>query len=66
MIKIEHLKELYRLNPDINAEQLIQLAEYYVEMSKECVNNIVEHGEPVRIYTTSNIKTKDYESEVNE
>lgn len=66
MIKIEHLKELYKLNPDINAEQLIQLAEYYVEMSKKCVDNIVEQGETVRIYPMGNIKTKDYESEVNE
>lgn len=65
MIKIKHLKELYRLNPGISAEQLIQLAEYYVEMSKECVDNIVEQGETVRICTIGNIKIKDYESEVN-
>lgn len=65
MIKIEHLKELYRLNPDINAEQLIQLAEYYVEMSKSCVNDIKNTGDSVKIFYNGKIEIKDYESGVN-
>ena len=44
MIAIKHLKELHKINPDISAEDLIGLAEYYVEMSKSCVNDIKNCG----------------------
>ena len=66
MIAIKHLKELHKINPDINAKQLIQLAEYYVEMSKSCVNDIKNTGDNVKIFYNGKIEIKDYESGVNE
>ena len=66
MIAIKHLKELHKINPDISAEDLIKLAEYYVEMSKSCVNDIKNTGDSVKIFYNEKIKIKDYESEVNE
>lgn len=66
MIAIKNLKELHKINPDISAKQLIQLAEYYVEMSKSCVNDIKNTGDSVKIFYIGKIKIKDYESEVNE
>lgn len=60
MIAIKHLKELHKINPDISAEDLIKLAEYYVEMSKSCVNDIKNIGASVRIFKNGNIEVKDY------
>ena len=59
MIAIKHLKELYKINPDISAEDLIKLAEYYVEMSKSCVNDIKNCGDSVKIFYNGNIEVKD-------
>ena len=65
MIAIKHLKELHKINPDISAEDLIKLAEYYVEMSKSCVNEIKNCGDSVKIFKNGNIEVKDYKKGVN-
>lgn len=65
MIAIKHLKELHKINPDISAEDLIKLAEYYVEMSKSCVNDIKNIGGIVKIFKNGNIEVKDYKKGEN-
>ena len=65
MIAIKNLKELHKINPDISAEDLIGLAEYYVEMSKSCVNDIKNIGGSVKIFYNGNIEVKDYKKGEN-
>ena len=66
MIAIKHLKELHKINPDISAEDLIKLAEYYVEMSKSCVNEIKNCGDSVKIFYNGNVEIKDYKKGKND
>ncbi|MGN1125542.1 MAG: hypothetical protein ACI4S3_07335 [Candidatus Gastranaerophilaceae bacterium] len=59
MIKIEQLKEILRINPDVSAEQLVKLAEYYVKLSKECEINTKNADKSVRFYKFGKIKPID-------
>ena len=54
MISIKHLKELYRINEGITAEQLVDLAEKYVIITNEANKNSYI-GEVVHV---GNIKIK--------
>lgn len=60
MIAIKNLKELHKINPNISAEDLIKLAEYYVEVSKSCENDIKNLGDSVKIFYNGKIEIKDY------
>lgn len=48
MIAIKHLKELYRINEGITAEQLVDLAEKYVILTNEA-NKFRYVGEVVHV-----------------
>ena len=65
MIAIKNLKELHKINPNISAEDLIKLAEYYVEVSKSCENDIKNCGDSVKIFYNGNIEIKDYKKGEN-
>ena len=58
-IQFKHLKELYRINPDISASDLIKLAEYYVDTCANVDDEIKNAGESVRIITLGGILTID-------
>ena len=53
-IRLYELKELYKVNPNISAEELIKLAEQYVEICANVAINsfIANSGETARIYYT--------------
>ena len=61
-IKIKHLKELLRINPDISAEGLIKLAEYYVDTCANVDDTIKNQGDTVRIQRVADIVVNEYKN----
>lgn len=60
MIAIKDLRELYKINPDISGKDLIMLAEYYVEVTRNCEYNIKNIGDKGKIFYNGRIEIKDY------
>jgi hypothetical protein len=61
-IQFKHLKELYRINPDITAGDLIKLAEYYVDTCSNIDDTIKNQGDTVRIQRVANIVVNEYKN----
>ena len=61
-IQFKHLKELLRINPDITAENLIKLAEYYVDTCANIDDTIKNQGDTVRIQRVVDIVVNEYKS----
>ena len=65
-ISIKNLRELLIINPDISAEGLIELADYYVDvMEKVAENEKKIIGDTVRIQRVTDLVVKEYKS-INE
>lgn len=59
-IKIKHLKELHRINPDISAGDLIKLAEYYIDTCANIDDTIKNQGDTVHIKYVPSIEVRQY------
>ena len=59
-IQFKHLKELYRINLDISASDLIKLAEYYVDTCAKIDDTIKNQGDTVHIKYVPSIEVRDY------
>ena len=59
-IQFKHLKELYRINPDISASDLIKLAEYYVDTCANIDDTIKNQGDTVHIKYVPSVEVREY------
>ena len=59
-IQFKHLKELYRINPDISASDLIKLAEYYVDTCAKIDDTIKNQGDTVHIKYMPSVEVREY------
>ena len=61
---IKNLRAMLKINPDISAEGLIQLADYYVDvMEKVAENETKIIGDTVRIQRVGDIVVKEYDKD---
>ena len=65
MIAIKDLRELYKINPNISVENLIMIAEYYADLTRNCVDDIRNIGDRAKIFYNGRIEIKDYKKKVN-
>ena len=59
-IQFKHLKELYRINPDISASDLIKLAEYYIDTCANVDDTIKNQGDTVHIKYAPSVEVREY------